>query len=494
LVALTIAGGAAGQAPGSLDMTFGGGAGLVHFQMGTVSSSTGQLHLAADGKIVVGGACAAGFGHDFCVARLTADGVLDPSFGVAGRAELLDGRVWNASGLAVQSDGAVLLAGGCWSGDRFVACIARLKANGVLDSSFVGPEGTGNGRFYLPPISSFNDYASSIVQQPDGKILIGGSCRNPGEAVLFCVTRLLPTGALDPSFSGPGGNWNGTFPLPMLDTSASLTAVLLLPDGRILLAGTCNHQLHDDFCIARLHPNGSVDTTFGTAGQLAVHMLGDYDFGTHIDLQADGKIVLAGYCDNGGFNEICLTRLHGGDGSLDLSFNKTGRVIPAQQAPVASRIVSALKVQPDGKILTVGSCTLPDRSGSCAARLNPDGSFDTTFGVDGWSYWEPGYARAAALLPDGRILFSSGCRFDSLDVYCVGRLLGGTSAAQNCKPDIDGDGSFSATTDALIFTRVALGLRGPAVISGISFPAKATRNTWPLVRHYLVSQCGLNLY
>ena len=59
--------------------------------------------------------------------------------------------------------------------------------------------------------------------------------------------------------------------------------------------------------------------------------------------------------------------------------------------------------------------------------------------------------------------------------------------------DIDGDNQTIATKDGLIATRVMLGLTGSAVIGGITFASHATRTTWPAIRDYLVSQCGMSI-
>ena len=63
-------------------------------------------------------------------------------------------------------------------------------------------------------------------------------------------------------------------------------------------------------------------------------------------------------------------------------------------------------------------------------------------------------------------------------------------APPQCALDIDGDGRMLATVDGLIATRLMLGIRGPAVIAGITFPAGATRSDWPAIQRYLSSQCG----
>ena len=85
------------------------------------------------------------------------------------------------------------------------------------------------------------------------------------------------------------------------------------------------------------------------------------------------------------------------------------------------------------------------------------------------------------------------CSNGANDDFCLARFEGGSFDARNCSLDIDGDGRVLATTDMLIGTRVALGITGNAVIGGITFAPNATRNSWPLIRDYLVTQCGMSL-
>ena len=121
----------------------------------------------------------------------------------------------------------------------------------------------------------------------------------------------------------------------------------------------------------------------------------------------------------------------------------------------------------------------------------PNGTLDSTWNGTG-KVITPigGSAYAMTLQPDGKVLLAGQCAQRD---FCVARYDGGPFGYQNCKPDVDGDGFFLATTDALIYTRIALGITGPAVVNGITFPPTATRNTWPLIRDYLVTQCGMSL-
>ena len=103
------------------------------------------------------------------------------------------------------------------------------------------------------------------------------------------------------------------------------------------------------------------------------------------------------------------------------------------------------------------------------------------------------YAYGVALQPDGKIVVAGYCSNGANDDFCLDSFEGGPFDAKNCSLDIDGDGRVLATTDMLIGTRAALGITGNAVIGGISFAPNATRNTWPLIRDFLVTQCGMSL-
>jgi hypothetical protein len=103
------------------------------------------------------------------------------------------------------------------------------------------------------------------------------------------------------------------------------------------------------------------------------------------------------------------------------------------------------------------------------------------------------FATAVALQPDGKIVLVGQCSNGANDDFCALRLDGGPFGARNCSLDIDGDNRVLATTDSLIHTRIALGMTGNAVIIGISFPVGATRTNWPLIREYIVTQCGMSL-
>ena len=238
---------------------------------------------------------------------------------------------------------------------------------------------------------------------------------------------------------------------------------------------------------------GILDGSFG-GGVIAPPIGSGDDYGRAVALQPDGKIVVAGYCGNGSNDDFCLARYQT-NGVLDASFGTGGTVI----SPIGSSTdrAYAVAVQPDGKIIVAGYCTDAGKDRFCLARYQANGSLDPGFGASGkviipigsdnsWGY-------ALALQPDGKIVVAGACDNGSNSDFCLARYEGGPFGYRNCTMDIDGDGVVLATTDSLIHARVALGMTGNAVTNGISFAGHAARQTWPDIRNFLVTQCGMTL-
>ena len=171
-----------------------------------------------------------------------------------------------ANAVALQPDGKIVMAGACSTGGLSNDfCLARLNGDGTLDASFTGSGGLASGRFMLP-MGQGDDIAYALTLQPDGKIIVAGACQN-GANYDFCIARLNPNGSRDSSFGGPGGAGNGLFLLPMGASDDWAAAVTVQPGGKILLAGFCYNVSDYDFCVARLNVDGTLDATFvGAAG------------------------------------------------------------------------------------------------------------------------------------------------------------------------------------------------------------------------------------
>jgi uncharacterized delta-60 repeat protein len=252
------------KSDGSLDQSFGTG-GIATVPIGSVAQATG-IAIQSDGKIVLGGAAVTDH-HRFVVARLNANGSIDSGFGNGGYTTFSpDGVAW---GLVLQPDGRIVLAGEATSGGQRVYMAARVRSNGTPDSSF------GGGGIAMIPVGS-NAWGMAIARQPDGKLLVTGTAVSGSNVV--ATARLNTNGTLDSSF-GSGGiaKFNG----------AGVNAMTLQSSGKILLAGV-------GASVVRLNANGSMDTSFGDRG-LAWAQTGSSDAANGVTIQpSDGKIVLAG--------------------------------------------------------------------------------------------------------------------------------------------------------------------------------------------------------
>ena len=269
---------------GSLDTTFSGD-GKTVFSWGALSRATAVLVLP-NGKILL-----AGFsgpeGGNIQVARLKANGALDTTFGIGGKATVDFGGDDFGLAMARQADGRILVAG---RSSAAGAVVARLRANGELDPNFGG----GDGRVTLPGGGS----ASAVLVQPDRRIVVAG---NASGSAMMTVTRLMPSGALDTTFDG-----DGTATIDFGSLADLANDAVRQPDGRIVVAGYT--QADEDVAVARLNANGSPDATFGAAGKATVNF-GFATFGNAVALQANGRIVVAG--QRTGADDFAVARLLG---------------------------------------------------------------------------------------------------------------------------------------------------------------------------------------
>ena len=144
-------------------------------------------------------------------------------------------------------------------------------------------------------------------------------------------------------------------------------------------------QLNNDFALARYNADGSLDTTFDADGKVTTDFVGGErdDAAMAVAVQADGKIVVAGYTTAPATLDFALAR-YNADGSLDTTFDGDGKAHHRPSASVATTVPTASAVQADGKIVVAGYL---DPAGGdhdfALARYNADGSLDTTFDADG---------------------------------------------------------------------------------------------------------------
>jgi len=393
-------------------------------------SSSGGLLLEPDNRIVlVGNASSGATGTQIELARLQNDvsgtppvtteptppaptpGQLNPSYGFEGRAVLPDpvqtwlgGQQLTIAASAVQSDGKVIVVGATLAGGgSFLA--ERFNADGTLDPSF---NAGALGNLFLGQVSQ----ATSVVVQPDGKILIGGytevNASGAAEDAAFALVRLNSDGTLDTSF-GTGGEVTINFA-----GNEQIDSLALYSNGDIVAAGTFFEYPDAGFHIVRLNSAGALETAFNGAGYLTVNLgaAPSVTYPTALALQADGKLLIGTHT---GGNASVLR--YNQDGAIDTTFGSNGVAVQPDTDFIGGS-VNSLAVLPDGAVLAAAADLSynggPDAPEILLFRLTSTGQADTTFGMGGavsvydqlqilrgppGSSKLPPYYKAVALLP-----------------------------------------------------------------------------------------------
>lgn len=261
----------------------------------------------------------------------------------------------------------------------------------------------GSGGKVTTNIGSSNDYGSSATVQSDGKILVSGYSYN-GSNYDFALARYNSNGSLDAGFG-----YNGIVTAYAGADDPYTNSVKVQADGKILVAGYSRIGGDDDFTLIRYNSNGSLDNSFSGDGIATTDFNLRDDTAYSVALQADGKILVAGDAiDVNGGNDFALVR-YNSNGSLDTSFSYDGKV--TTDLSYYGDVASAVIVQADGKILVAGDYDSDsdenDNTRFALVRYNTNGSLDTSFSYDGKVTTDFGYddeAHSVTLQADGKIL------------------------------------------------------------------------------------------
>jgi uncharacterized delta-60 repeat protein len=332
--------------------------------------------------------------------RLHADGSRDTNFGT-------DGWVLTPSpganggliDVAMQGDGKIVAFG--WynnsPGDQSRHVLfTRLSASGVPDTSF-GPNGLRLVSF------GAGDAPSRMTIQADGKVL--GLVNYTVGTAMACiaVVRLNTDGTTDTAFRS-GGNECLTSDNPTTPIAVG-TAVQVQADGKILIAGYANHlsAINGDMLAVRLLASGAPDTSFGTGGftWIAYDQGGSlFDGANAIAVDSMGRIVLAGSFDNIFSTDMAIARLLP-NGQIDTSFGLMGRasVNYGSDHSTLNRTAahaSSVAILPGDRILLAGDAGIAGPSSytspGTAVELQANGDLDPRFGDSGiWTVLAPDF-------------------------------------------------------------------------------------------------------
>ncbi|MDB5332102.1 MAG: Delta-60 repeat-containing protein [Phycisphaerales bacterium] len=476
---------------GTLDRRFGVN-GRVTTDLGAAEGTINAVGVQRDGKIVVAGFryTPGTIGISFLVARYLTTGALDTGFGTKGIATISFLGNDMASSLVIERNGEIDVAGGAQTNSQAPAkfALARLTAAGQLDSTF------GKGGEVLTSFAATGGSINSLLIQPNGDLIATGATDSGNNYYYTTLVRYLPGGSLDPSFGSGGIVNSSTIPafasggIPV-GAQTHPTFAALQSNGKIDIATTGSSLVQDysqsnTLYVERFNANGSTDTTFGSAGlasysrddilpntvmiqkngdivvagtnviETPVNSISQFLFvrfstagvlgtvtatpmaGTNIGggatagaavQQPDQRIIVVGSAPFGGSDfDFALAR-YTLAGILDNTFGYHGTV---QQPDGITGLINSIAVQSDGKILIAGSEQSPDPAtqptDAVIARYNANGTLDTTFGADGRRFLRIGNNAAwnsIKVQSNGDILVGGYGQVGGVDVFALARYL-----------------------------------------------------------------------
>ena len=485
---------------GSLDTSFDSD-GKVTTAFGTYDIANSVV-LQPDGKILTSG-YAYTMGTGFAFARYNGDGSPDTTFDNDGKVTISVGNESSGYSAALQSDGKIVACGITLDSGGYGFALVRLNSNGSPDTSFDG-DGTLTTDF------GNTDSADDVAIQADGRIIAVGSSWTylPSELSDFALSRYNADGSLDGGFDADGklrasylvvpsavnavtadggtlvgysnNGLNDDFALlrgsnktivPVGNSNDRANAATVDPSGRLIAAGYSDNGSNLDFALVRFN-----DVTFGTNGKVTTDFGGNNDEAKAIAVQADYKILVLGHSMINGTAALVLAR-YNQNGSLDTSFGSAGSVITQSiQNP------KAMALQVDGKIIAVGNAPhteSPFGTNFAIARLNADGTLDTSFDGDGIAVTRFDFAsqiNSVALQPYGKIVVAGSTRnnADTLTEFAVARY--NSNGSLDTSFDLDGKVTTSFGSSYSFANAVGVQRNGKIVAAGVTLSGSTARD------------------
>lgn len=393
------------QNPGTLDPTFGND-GVVIFDNGNLDLFT-NVAIQDDQKIVaIGMTYDANFYSSAQAYRFLPDGSLDMTFATDGVFTLSLNYEANVYGLLIKDDGKILMAGSTTDYNDYRILIIQLNSDGSLDENF-GVNGVVVQK--VSPIEEgyFEDFGYAVAMQ-DNNILVAGTMKTLDYFNAPVVVRFTEYGELDATF-GDGGVAN----IPVIETENDFDCLVVQADGKIVASGHyAVDMLQFAMLVVRFNADGTIDNTFGEDGKF-IQTYGADAEGFGIALNENNDIVVAGFAATPEYNFNMLLMKLETEGALDPDFGDNGFVISDMGN---YDVGAAVQIQEDGKILVAGGTGegAPGDVEMAVWRYLENGSLDMTFGLDGMATVQISErvdeALGMALQSDGKIVIAGKSR------------------------------------------------------------------------------------
>ena len=305
-----------------------------------------SMCIQPDGKIIAAGkSLSPTHAYDFSLARYNSDGTLDNSFGTGGKVTTdISGFNDYGSCVKLQSDGKIVMAGYTYNGSYTALAVVRYNSDGTLDHSF-DTDGIATvrcGDVYLD--------GQSLAIQNDGKIVASATTRFPTNEYDILVVRLNANGSPDSTFDHDG--------ILSTDFCYHDDAysVAIQADGKIIVAGasydTVNIVMGKNVMLIRYKTDGSIDSSFGRNGKVITEVTNQADIAYAVTIQSNGKIVTVGHSSDGVSNFLIILTRYNPNGNLDSTFGINGLVITNMASQ--HEFGEAIALQADGKIVISG--------------------------------------------------------------------------------------------------------------------------------------------
>ena len=341
------------QSNGSLDTSFGTN-GYVFTSLGSDMQLFAATLQPSDGKCVVAGFAIVNNVTQLALVRYTISGALDTSFGQSGAVltPVNDNAV--AYAIAIDANNNIVIAGSTVKNGSAKFLLARYLPTGVLDASF-----GSNGTVTLP-IGYYAGAFSLAISSVNGAIVIAGFSSSGVTGEQCTLAGFNSDGSLDTSFGTNG------IVITTIGKMSHINSVLYQSNGNIVAAGFSNNN----YILARYNSAGVLDNSFGTSGIVNAG-IGSVSQANDVIIDANNNLLITGFTDS----SLLIAR-YTSTGILDSSFNRTGQAILLFET---LNVGNSLIMQADGKIITAGFAD----NDFLVARYNTNGIIDTTWGNNG---------------------------------------------------------------------------------------------------------------
>ncbi|MBX2978447.1 MAG: hypothetical protein KF905_04055 [Flavobacteriales bacterium] len=367
----------------------------------------------------------------FTTASAAQEGQLDLSFGTDGMAVLsIDTLTLFVSDMVVQNDGKIVTTGRCYTEQGWDIYVIRCLPDGELDPAF------GSLGVVRTDLGSYWDQAFAVTIQDDDKILVAAESSSSGLQSTVTLVRYHPDGALDETF----GAFGVATAVP--NAYGHPLDLFIKDGGEILVVGTSAY--YNAITLYQFTSDGSPDNSFQLDGSMTISPFSGTNVAHAVQIQNDGKALLACLFGAGGAYDVAVIRLLP-DGSFDTGFGNEG-IVTLSLTP-GDETIGGMGIQSDGSIVITGATQYLPNYDMFAARFTPSGALDEGFGTGGIVVISTsiGSDRAHDLViqPDDAVLITGGS----------GQVggLGGAVAVVRLTPDgsldpVFGDGGIVRTS------------------------------------------------